>query len=210
MRTALHSVPYRMIGLVAAWTIAALILVSGVVIASSQLERAVLLSPAVRADSPLSAQQALSNHAAVRAYLIGSKATVPGATEPEVKHLHDVRRLAQVLVGIALLSLVAGVSLLRKLPDASYRRIARRVSISVLATIVVLGALALLTGFQSFFLDFHLLFFPHGNFIFPATSFLITTYPESFFARMALSTAALVGLLAIVVALLARPNEHTN
>lgn len=207
MRKALHRVPYRMIGLVAAWTIAALILVGGLILSSPQLERAVLLSPAVRAATPLTVEQALANHAEVRAYLLGSATSVPGSTIAEVHHLHDVKRLVEVLVGIAVLCVTIGVSILRYVPDTPYRTIARRVSIAVLATVLVLAGLALVTGFQNFFLEFHLIFFPQGNFTFPASSFLITTYPEAFFSRMALSAGALVAALALVTLGLTRARQ---
>ena len=174
---------------VASFSIALFVLVGLAIAASPQLERAVLFSESVREASPLEAHEALERHENVRAFILKG-GELEGATSQEASHLTDVRRLTHILIGVSLLLVAVGIGAMRQSP-LGYRAIARRASLSVIIIVITLALLSFLAGFESFFWNFHFIFFPQGNFTFPEDSYLITLYPRVFFAQMAAWTAGL-------------------
>lgn len=201
-----HDIDWTMIVLIASFSLSLLILTALAIAASPQLERAVLLSESVRNASPLDAAEALERHEDVRSYILAD-GELEGATVAEASHLRDVRRLVDILIGVALISLAFGIGALRR-RDLAYRTIARRVSVTIITTIVAITAIALLLGFNSFFWNFHLLFFPQGNFTFPADSYLISLYPQVFFAHMAAWTGGLMIAIYAVIGILSRRESY--
>lgn len=175
--------------IVTCFSIAVFTLSSLAFAASPQLERSVLLSESVRAHSPLEADEALARHEDVRRFII-SGGELEGATPDEASHLVDVRRLTEILIGVSLLLMAVGIGAMRR-TRLGYRAIARRVSVSVIGIVLVLGILSLIGGFDTAFWNFHFLFFPQGNFTFAPDSYLITLYPQVFFAHMAAWIAGL-------------------
>lgn len=205
MRRLFERIEYTRIVLTVSWTIA-IVLGLGLLFASSgPLERSVLLSETVRDASPLNASVALERHADVRSFLIGTSETIDGASEREISHMHDVRRVFEILSGVALVFIAIGVGALRKRSDLWTRRIVRDVSIGVAGIVIVVGAIGVVGGFSDLFTTFHLILFPQGNWTFPADSYLITLYPEVFFARMAAAIGTLTLLCALITYLIARP-----
>jgi hypothetical protein len=175
--------------IVATFSIALFVLTSLAIGSSPHLERAVLLSESVRSASPLEASEALDRHEDVRSFIVRG-GELEEATSDEKSHLIDVRRLMHILIGTAFLLIAIGIGAMRR-TTLGYRAILRKVSLSVIGTIIVLGLVALLTGFESFFWNFHFIFFPQGNFSFAQDSYLISLYPRVFFAHMTAWTAGL-------------------
>ncbi len=78
----------------------------------------------------------------------------------------------------------------------------------ILGLVVVLSLLSLL-DFTQFWTAFHHVLFPQGNWAFPATSTLITLFPESFFRGFALQTllaAWSYGIVAVLAGVFTRPS----
>lgn len=204
MRRTLHRIPYARIILIVSWTITAILALGLVFAASPQLERAMLTSDAVRDASPLSQEDAIERHSNVRDYLFGSAETIEGSSENEIEHMHDVRRLFEILAGVALLSAAIGIGALRNERSAWSRRTIKDVSLSIIGFVIGATLLSLIGGFSELFTTFHLLLFPQGNWMFAADSYLITLYPQVFFAHMAAAIGALTLIVAGVAYLLTR------
>ena len=127
---------------------------------------------------------------------VGPNATngEPFYTEAEQAHMRDVR---VVLYGFLLLALVSAVfvvaSLIRGARDAARWRAVSRGGIWLIVGIVVVGLFAFV-AFDTVFTLFHEIFFPGGNWSFPADSNLILVYPEAFWELCSLA----LGVLCIV------------
>jgi hypothetical protein len=122
----------------------------------------------------------------------------------EAAHMRDVRVVLLLFLGLAAVSaVVLGVSIRRTSRDPGTWRSIARGGLALAVALVVLGSVAAF-AFEATFELFHRIFFPGGNWAFPATSLLIRLYPYGFWE---LSSAAL-GLLGIggglIVWLLAR------
>jgi uncharacterized membrane protein len=186
-----------MIAMISSFSIALFILLGLGIAASPQLERAVLLSASVRDASPLSANEALIRHEAVRSFIL-SNGELDHASEEEKAHLRDVRRAVDIFVGIALIAIAIGIGALRTNP-VDYRTIARRVSISIITLILVIGMLFPIFGYETVFWNLDAFLFAKETFIFPYDSFLITLYPRILFAHM---TAWTLGLMVAIMGIL--------
>jgi integral membrane protein (TIGR01906 family) len=119
----------------------------------------------------------------------------PFYTEDEQSHLRDAR---VVLYGFLLLAVVSAVfvivSLVRGARDAARWRAVARGALWLIPAIVLLGVFAFF-AFEPLFTLFHEIFFPGGNWSFPADSHMILTYPELFWelCSFALGTLAIIG-----------------
>ena len=103
---------------------------------------------------------------------------IEGITNKEVRHMFDVR---QLIVLVSIVSFIFGIILLWLWEDAKPRL---AIFLAPLVfTGIILPTLALM-DFTLVFENFHKLFFPQGNYTFPMTSALISTYSEGFFAAM--------------------------
>jgi integral membrane protein (TIGR01906 family) len=115
----------------------------------------------------------------------------PFYTADEQSHMRDVR---VVLYGFLLLALVSVAfvvaSLVRAPRDVARWNAVGRGGIWLIVAMVVLGVFAFV-AFDTVFTLFHEIFFPGGNWAFPADSNLILVYPETFWE---LSSAALFAL----------------
>jgi integral membrane protein (TIGR01906 family) len=128
---------------------------------------------------PLTYQQLLSPDAVpVTMHLLGyfqSREAVPSIfTEREQSHLADVKRVVQLLQYLLLL---LGVLFLALLRFSDVRVVFTRGFLLVVLIALLLAVLP----FDTLFIRFHELFFPQGNWVFPADSTLIRLYPQSFF-----------------------------
>jgi hypothetical protein len=121
----------------------------------------------------------------------------PGAFalfEPdEAAHLRDVRVILFAFLGLAVLSATfIGWALARRGGDPRTWRAIARGGAGFAVLLVALGVIAAV-AFGAAFELFHRLLFPGGNWSFPATSWLIKTYPYGFWQL----SAAAFGILGI-------------
>lgn len=119
----------------------------------------------------------------------------------EEAHLHDVRTIAWLVLGLgALGTLVLTVLLGRPSTRPAAARAIRRTATIVAVGTVILGLGAAL-AFEVAFTLFHQLLFPGGNWAFdPAVARLVRLYPTAFWQAM----AAGLGVLLVGGSLLAR------
>ena len=91
-------------------------------------------------------------------------------------------------------------------------RLARDAALVAVAAVAVIGVAAAL-AFDSLFLLFHEVFFPQGNFLFPASSNLLRLYPDWYWqgitAGVAVSFITLALLVAVAAHLTLRPRSNT-
>ncbi len=118
-------------------------------------------------------------------------------TKAEISHLNDVQ---QVMNGTNYLFYV-----LLFVCTLIFTYFGKKEKINLLkyggiATLGFVGGIALLTwiSFNLMFTWFHQIFFPQGNWQFPLNSFLITTFPLTFFVSMAWK----IFLMALILAIL--------
>lgn len=115
-------------------------------------------------------------------------------TAQEVSHLRDARAVLYLFLVLAALSaaLIAAALVRQPRDPRRWRALARGGSVLVVATVVlgVVGAVAFDAGFELF----HRVFFPGGNWEFPADSNMIRLYPYAFWQL----TAAALGVLCVV------------
>ncbi|MFQ5620290.1 MAG: DUF1461 domain-containing protein [Candidatus Nanoarchaeia archaeon] len=104
-------------------------------------------------------------------------ADIPQFTENENIHLLDVKKLMCAIFYLVPISLVIWLFMLTQV------NLKRDLAISGASLILILWA-GIIIPFPRLWYFFHLVFFPQGNWMFPATSQLIQTYPPQFFALM--------------------------
>ncbi len=115
-----------------------------------------------------------------------SKSTVASFTPDEVSHLNDVRKLLAkifILYFSNILLIIIGIILIIdkniKIFIGDLGKIFIISSVSILLFIAILYLLG--KNFPVLFDNFHLIFFPQGNFTFPESSLIITLFPFGFF-----------------------------
>jgi integral membrane protein (TIGR01906 family) len=115
-------------------------------------------------------------------------------TPDEIAHLRDARSVLYVFVALAAAALVLVVAALVHRPnDARRWRAVARGGAGLLVGTVIVGVVAFL-AFDAAFELFHRVFFPGGNWAFPADSNMIRLYPYAFWQL----TAAALGVLCVV------------
>lgn len=108
-------------------------------------------------------------------------------SENEIDHMNDVAQLVRngfytlVLVFIILLILYIFFKFLGS-PEVFYSLFRGGAVFSMIFLFIL--ALLILIDFTVNFLYFHNIFFPQGNFIFPANSLLVQIFPERFFKEI--------------------------
>jgi len=125
-------------------------------------------------------------------------------TYNELCHLTDVRIIlgwSLLLTYIIVTAAVIIIALTRNLQFA--RRSLFAAGISCLALPVVLG-LFLLFFFQPTFVLFHEIFFPQGNWTFPANSLIISTFPEQYWQTIGILWMAIFLINGLVLMGLSR------
>ncbi len=141
-------------------------------------------------------------------FLDGERELVGNYSVQEVSHLEDVKEVMNGLDHV-----FYGLLLILTLIITYHRKDSRRLfkyggiaTISFLALLLVIHFLT----FDWLFTLFHQIFFPQGNWIFPAESYLIQTFPLSFFMGISLRIFVLTLLLGILFILLSiyRKNDH--
>jgi len=136
-------------------------------------------------------------------YLSGLKLSTGSAmfTEGEVQHMVDVKHLIgfSYILGIILaVILIVGVWYLAKRYAGGVRRALFSGAILTLVMIAVLTVAALM-GWETFFTQFHALFFSQGTWTFSVKDTLIRLYPEQFWVDSAIGIAVLVVATVVVV-----------
>lgn len=129
--------------------------------------------------------------------LVGELFTGPGTFKDlaadEAAHMRDVRVVLYGFLGLSALAMVfAGVVMARSPRDPLNWLALARGGLWLALVLIALGIFASF-AFDTAFELFHRIFFPEGNWAFPATSTLIRLYPTSFWE---LSSAAL-GVLGV-------------
>ena len=117
-----------------------------------------------------------------------SRSSVAFFTENEISHMIDVKDLISKILLLFYGSLIALIALLALLVLFERKHIKRFrgtgivfviSSSAVLFIFIILYILSM--NFSSLFDNFHLIFFPQGNFMFDSNSLLITLFPFNFF-----------------------------
>jgi integral membrane protein (TIGR01906 family) len=115
-------------------------------------------------------------------------------TSGEASHLRDARAVLYLFVALAAVALVLiVVALARARRDARRWRAIARGGAGLAVGVVVLGIVSFL-AFDTALELFHRVFFPGGNWAFPADSNMIRLYPEAFWQL----TAAALGVLCVL------------
>jgi len=121
----------------------------------------------------------------VMGYLEGKGALPAEMTAAEKSHMADVRNVVvtgtQSEFALWIVFLIAGAAyyLFARKQRKTFFTMMRDAAFSVGGIIILLAIGALF--FDQFFVLFHNVLFPQGNWLFPPTSMLISTFPESFF-----------------------------
>ncbi len=135
-------------------------------------------------------------------------------TEQEIAHLVDVKQLMGIMDYIfysLLLVLTLILTYCRKNKEVITKML-KYGGISVIAVELILFLLVLIS-FNSSFTAFHHLFFPQGNWTFPADSLLIQTFPLQFFVKISqtlLFQAFLGGIIFILISLYLKNESVRN
>jgi integral membrane protein (TIGR01906 family) len=112
----------------------------------------------------------------------------------EAAHLRDARAVLFLFLGLAALSAVFIVAAVLRAPhDAPRWRAVARGGLALVFGVVVFGIVGFL-AFDAAFELFHRIFFPGGNWEFPADSNMIRLYPYSFWQL----TVAALGVLCVI------------
>jgi hypothetical protein len=115
-------------------------------------------------------------------------------TEAEAAHLRDARVLLWLGIMLAVASAVLiGAALIHRPKDARRWRAVARGGAGVAIGAVVIGVVGYF-AFDTLFVLFHEVFFPGGNWEFPADSNMIRLYPYPFWEL----TAAALGALCVI------------
>lgn len=120
------------------------------------------------------------NHAAVMHFFTFSD-TLHNVTSSELIHMQEVRLLFFIAFLLALVLIIFNIYFRKYILDLFSAK-------HFFFPLSVLGVLALLSAifFEKSFILFHKLLFRNDFWIFPADSWIIQTYPFTFFAKMGL------------------------
>jgi integral membrane protein (TIGR01906 family) len=122
----------------------------------------------------------------------------PAFNEREISHMRDVRVLTGRIYSAQIILLILAVAAIAVLVWRPETRAAAPAALltGAIVTIVLLVALVafVLTGFNTFFTDFHRLFFTGDTWLFSNTDTLIRLYPPQFW----FDAATVIGVTSIV------------
>jgi uncharacterized membrane protein len=133
--------------------------------------------------------------------------SLPAFTQPEISHLEDVRALVFAAGFLSALLIAFQAVLFTFLWNTKRHEFVLLVenivkSSSFITLLVVVTLAVFLANFSHAFQSFHELFFAAGTYAFPASSVLITSFPESFFQQTAVHVVASTALQALVLLIL--------
>ena len=136
-----------------------------------------------------------------------SMSTVAVFTPDEISHLEDVRSLLLkifILYCGSIVITIAAIFLIIRRETGNYLKNSGLIFIISSGTVLFFILLLYFLGnnFPVLFDNFHRIFFPQGNYTFPAGSLIITLFPfgffYDFFTRIILSSAVLSALILIL------------
>jgi len=130
--------------------------------------------------------------------------SAPAFTDAEINHLEDVRAVTNKLLILFYSSLILFVLftiLLIHKKIGLFLKSMGMVFVSAASAVVLILLLlyTLSSNFWVFFEQFHQVFFPQGNYMFPADSLLITLFPIGFFYQFFLKLVATSGVILVVM-----------
>ncbi|MCL2537748.1 MAG: DUF1461 domain-containing protein [Coriobacteriia bacterium] len=134
------------------------------------------------------------------------KATLglPDFTEDEICHLTDVRLImGPALLASYILAVIAVTTVALTRNSEFARRSTFMAGIACLVLPLVMGAF-MLVAFEPTFVAFHEVFFPQGNWTFPADSLIISTFPGIFWQMSGLLWMAVFMLNGALLMILSR------
>jgi integral membrane protein (TIGR01906 family) len=142
-------------------------------------------------DSVMMANDAVEN---ILQYFHGN-AGLKYFTPAEQSHMKDVKMLISAMDFIyytsAVFFIIIFVILYNRLKKdliGFIHKLSKILLYGSIASLIFLGIILLISifAFEPFFITFHLIFFPQGNWTFGASSLLITIFPEQFFIDITL------------------------
>ncbi len=144
----------------------------------------------------------------VLSFLEGKEDLSPRFTPAERSHLEDVKKVMNSLDFLFYLFLLI-LTLIIVHHEKDIKKITALFRWSGIVTVVGVGVLVILfyVHFDAVFVMFHTLFFPQGNWMFPAESLLIQTFPYLFFmslGRMIVIQTLVWGIIFILLSLFLR------
>jgi integral membrane protein (TIGR01906 family) len=140
-------------------------------------------------------------------YADPTRSSVAFFNENEISHMEDVRELLKnifILFSVSVLLFIILVLLIMLLRRGNSLKKTGLILLwsSSFTLLIFLVFLILSTNFSSLFDNFHVIFFPQGNYMFPEGSLLITMFPFGFFfqffIRLAISSSALALIMFIL------------
>jgi integral membrane protein (TIGR01906 family) len=138
-------------------------------------------------------------------YLINKKELPQTMTELEASHMKDVKDLVTfaylLLLFSIFISLLFYFILKRKNKLYLFYQSLHFSAIIILILIVIFIILSIF-NFDYIFILFHEVFFPQGNWLFPANSKLVQAFPEILFKKLFLYSFIISGLIALIIFLL--------
>lgn len=128
-------------------------------------------------------------------------------TAAEVAHLQDVSRLYQpIRLGLGISAVAAATYVIVEMYTKKMRHDSFVWAFRILSSLGVLAAVSLIF-FVTFFLGFHEVLFPQGNWMFAADSMLIRLFPEIFW-RLMLGSILIMLTSFTLIYWLAAKNTH--
>lgn len=118
----------------------------------------------------------------------GDRSKIEIFTENEISHLNDVRSLVGKTIVINQLSFASiFLIFIYSVHEKKMHDLLKSVFFGglFLLLITTISLIATTIFFQKFFIEFHKIFFPNGNWSFPSSSMLIILFPENFWFNAA-------------------------
>tara|TARA_Y100000310_G_scaffold345531_1_gene466120 strand:- start:40561 stop:41109 length:549 start_codon:yes stop_codon:yes gene_type:complete len=122
-----------------------------------------------------------------------------GYLDSEISHMRDVKQIMNK-VDIIFYILLAFITLTLTYYKKNVKLLKKLTSLGSAATFIFVGIILLLStlAFNSSFNYFHKIFFPQGNWQFPADSLLLQTWPIEFFSNISINIFALTLIIAAI------------
>ena len=140
-------------------------------------------------------------------YADPTRSMVASFNDNEISHMEDVRDLLKNIFILFSVSIILFIALLLLIMLLDRKQGLKKIGLiflwsSSFILFIFLVLLILSTNFYSLFDNFHVIFFPQGNYMFPEGSLLITMFPFGFFfqffIRLAISSSALAAFMFIL------------
>jgi len=119
----------------------------------------------------------------------------------EISHLKDVKLLMNSLKVVWLTLLIVSLALIVKLHKIRSEAMVLAGVILLLFSLLMLVAIF---NFDKFFIALHCVFFPHGNWQFPAGSLILKVFPSTYFSLAALLVLVFILFSACVLIIMGK------